>query len=277
MLGIPVFIDFFSRSLATDIPWATEAFGKQPDAVNFWMGNQYSITSFHKDHYENLYAVITGSKTFILLPPTDLPCLTYKQYKVGRYCKTWNDQYKIIPQENKDRNCRCENKILLNENCNEENVISSKDKQGLTQMNNHNSTDNVDGNKTQENCFKESNEIKSIKASVSIETSSSWNSQYYSEFEIESSSTCFCRCDEVPWIANNPLENNDQYPLYKYTHRLEITLLPGDLLYLPSLWFHHVQQTQNTIAVNFWYDMEYDIKYNYYKFMENIVGIDNNS
>ena len=231
------------------------------------MGNQYSITSFHKDHYENLYAVITGSKTFILLPPTDLPCLTYKQYKVGRYFKNCNDQYKIIPQENKDRNCSCENRIFLNENCND----------GFTQMNNYNSVDNVDGNKTQENCFNESNEVNSIKANVSTENSSSWNSQNYSEFEIKDSSTCFCTCDEVPWIANNPLQNNDKYPLYKYTHQLEITLLPGDLLYLPSLWFHHVQQTQNTIAVNFWYDMEYDIKYNYYKFMENVVAIDNKS
>lgn len=241
------------------------------------MGNQYSITSFHKDHYENLYAVITGSKTFILLPPTDLPCLTYKQYKVGRYFKNRNNQYKIIPQENKDRSCKCENKMLLNENSNDGNVILSKDKQGLTQMNNHNLVDNVVGNKTQENYFNKSNEVKSFKTDASKVTSSSSNSQNNSEFEIENRSTCFCTCDEVPWIANNPLQNNDEYPLYKYTHQLEITLLPGDLLYLPSLWFHHVQQTQNTIAVNFWYDMEYNIKYNYYKFMENIIGINNNS
>jgi len=34
-------------------------------------------------------------------------------------------------------------------------------------------------------------------------------------------------------------------------------------LYLPSLWFHHVQQCaplgQQTVAVNMWYDMQYDV------------------
>lgn len=29
----------------TEIPWASEAFGKQPDAVNFWMGDQRAVTS----------------------------------------------------------------------------------------------------------------------------------------------------------------------------------------------------------------------------------------
>jgi hypothetical protein len=67
----------------------------------------------------------------------------------------------------------------------------------------------------------------------------------------------------------------------------------GEALYLPSLWFHHVKQHADAegrcIAVNFWYtttathpspippsrvphakpwgryDMQYDVKYNYYK------------
>lgn len=28
-----------------EMPWATEAFGKQPDAVNFWMGDERAVTS----------------------------------------------------------------------------------------------------------------------------------------------------------------------------------------------------------------------------------------
>lgn len=31
----------------------------------------------HKDHYENLYCVISGEKKFILLPPTDRPFIPY--------------------------------------------------------------------------------------------------------------------------------------------------------------------------------------------------------
>lgn len=58
-----------------EILWCSEALGKTPDAVNFWMGNEQSTTSLHKDPYENCYAVIRGQKTFVLLPPTEYYCL----------------------------------------------------------------------------------------------------------------------------------------------------------------------------------------------------------
>ncbi|CAH1786743.1 unnamed protein product [Owenia fusiformis] len=60
-----------------EIPWASEALGKCPDAVNFWMGDGRAVTSMHKDHYENLYCVVSGQKHFILHPPTDLPFIPY--------------------------------------------------------------------------------------------------------------------------------------------------------------------------------------------------------
>ncbi|KAJ7781235.1 cupin-like domain-containing protein [Mycena metata] len=39
-------------------------------------------------------------------------------------------------------------------------------------------------------------------------------------------------------------------------HPICITLEPGETLYLPPGWWHHVRQTNNTIALNWWYDME---------------------
>lgn len=35
----------------TEIPWASEAFGKQPDAVNFWMGDERAVTSSKVSFY----------------------------------------------------------------------------------------------------------------------------------------------------------------------------------------------------------------------------------
>lgn len=35
-----------------------------------------------------------------------------------------------------------------------------------------------------------------------------------------------------------------------------ITLREGETLYLPAGWWHHVRQTDITIALNWWYDME---------------------
>ena len=43
------------------LPWAEEVFGGPPEATNLWIGDERSITSFHKDHYENLYGNIHGA------------------------------------------------------------------------------------------------------------------------------------------------------------------------------------------------------------------------
>ncbi|XP_054779106.1 lysine-specific demethylase JMJ32 isoform X2 [Prosopis cineraria] len=72
------------------IPWATEALGCVPEAVNLWIGNQHSQTSFHKDHYENLYAVVTGEKHFLLLPPTDVHRLYIREYPASHYRYSWD-------------------------------------------------------------------------------------------------------------------------------------------------------------------------------------------
>ncbi|XP_062146582.1 lysine-specific demethylase JMJ32 isoform X2 [Alnus glutinosa] len=67
------------------IPWATEALGCLPEAVNLWIGNHLSETSFHKDHYENLYAVVSGEKHFLLLPPTDVHRMYICDYPAAHY------------------------------------------------------------------------------------------------------------------------------------------------------------------------------------------------
>ncbi|GAX73496.1 hypothetical protein CEUSTIGMA_g948.t1 [Chlamydomonas eustigma] len=51
---------------------------------------------------------------------------------------------------------------------------------------------------------------------------------------------------------------------------------PGELLYLPSLWHHFVEQEATTpgkdyvLAVNFWYDMQFDSKWAYYQLVEQL-------
>ncbi|XP_069960865.1 bifunctional peptidase and (3S)-lysyl hydroxylase Jmjd7-like isoform X4 [Cherax quadricarinatus] len=194
---------------APDIPWFTQALGQPPDAVNFWMGDQRavsstyesnsylsdhtsrrthvsqdifnSIQSVHKDHYENIYCVVSGYKDFILHPPTDMPWVPYKCYPAATF--------KEVTPGN----------FIIEEN-------------------------------------------------TSIGT--------------------------VPWICINPLKPDlKKYPQYKSATAVHCRVHAGDALYLPSLWFHHVQQSHACIALNYWYDMEFDIKYNYYKFVQNLSWI----
>ncbi|XP_033633664.1 bifunctional peptidase and (3S)-lysyl hydroxylase Jmjd7-like [Asterias rubens] len=163
----------------TELVWASTALGKQPDAVNFWMGEEKAVTSMHKDHYENLYCVISGQKHFILHPPTDLPYIPYGTYPAARYKVTNGEDFDVMDEPD---------------------------------------------------------------------------------------------VGEVPWIPIDPvLPNLERWPKYGNSKPVHCTVHAGDVLYLPSLWFHHVRQEHATIAVNFWYDMEYDIKYNYFKFLEGLV------
>lgn len=39
-------------------------------------------------------------------------------------------------------------------------------------------------------------------------------------------------------------------------HPIEITVGPGESLYLPAGWWHYVRQSSITIAVNYWYELE---------------------
>ncbi|KAE8210237.1 hypothetical protein CF327_g5880 [Tilletia walkeri] len=63
-----------SSSTGTTKPypaWAEEAIGKAPEATNIWIGTSKSRSSMHRDHYENLFLVVRGTKTFTVIPPTE--------------------------------------------------------------------------------------------------------------------------------------------------------------------------------------------------------------
>ncbi|XP_072948049.1 uncharacterized protein JMJD7 [Epargyreus clarus] len=176
-----------------EVPFASTAFNKSPDAVNFWMGDERAVTSMHKDPYENIYCVIDGYKEFILIPPTDLPYVPYERYPQAEF-KRIQDIWEIVPVEEK--------------------VGDSEDGRS----------------------------------------------------EIENDAG-------LPWICIDPLNPNlSEYPEFEKAHRYKIRLNKGDCLYLPSLWFHHVTQSHGCIAVNYWYDMEFDIKYCYFKMLEKLCN-----
>ncbi|CAO3652377.1 unnamed protein product [Cunninghamella echinulata] len=85
----------------SEINWCSQALGKSPDAVNFWFGDEKSITSLHKDPYENLYAVVRGQKTFILYPPIEYMCLHESIYPSAIYKPSKNKgEFDIVPLGN---------------------------------------------------------------------------------------------------------------------------------------------------------------------------------
>lgn len=199
------------------------------------MGGKQSVTSMHKDPYENLYGVVRGAKTFILHPPTDLHCIPYELYTPARYKKIDHTSYQIIDDE-PSQCCTCQI--------------------------------NPDTNQT---CYYGDNLKLSLLNSAHTQT----QEMQYAKPNTKTMLDCDCNNKsslKIPWVAIDPLKPNlKKYPQYAKSSPRQVTIYAGDLLYLPSLWFHHVQQQNGTIAVNFWYDMQYDLKYVYYKLLERIT------
>lgn len=46
----------------------------------------------------------------------------------------------------------------------------------------------------------------------------------------------------------------ERFPLVRSVEAVEVVLEPGDLLYMPPLWFHHVESMEVSISVNVWTD-----------------------
>jgi jumonji domain-containing protein 7 len=78
------------------------------------------------------------------------------------------------------------------------------------------------------------------------------------------------KADKVYWY-NEKDEESEQ--LLRYANPLHVEVHAGEILYLPSLYYHRVEQSNDVpvIAVNAWFNMNYDIKYNYYKFAQLIA------
>uniref|UniRef100_J3MYL9 JmjC domain-containing protein n=1 Tax=Oryza brachyantha TaxID=4533 RepID=J3MYL9_ORYBR len=155
------------------------------------MKSACSQTSFHKDHYDNIYVVVSGEKHFLLLPPTEHHRLYVRDYPAARYVAE--------PEGEGDPTLKLE----LEE---PERIVP-------------------------------------------------WSS-----------------VDPYPPSPEETAAQVSSFPLYFEGPRpIHCTVRAGEMLYLPSMWFHHVSQSPGpnglTIAVNYWYDMQFDIKYAYFNFL----------
>jgi len=66
--------------------------------------------------------------------------------------------------------------------------------------------------------------------------------------------------DESPWLYNElgvfsevDFENPDfeVHPLYQHVDRIEVEMNPGEILFLPVGWWHHVRSLETSISVSF--------------------------
>lgn len=86
-----------SQDIPPTIPWASISLSQQlPDAINIWIGNHHSVSSLHKDPYQNLYGVILGTKVFYLVSPIGVAGVRERRVRSGTYVKRGN-VFDIVP------------------------------------------------------------------------------------------------------------------------------------------------------------------------------------
>lgn len=184
--------------LPNNLPFAAPVLGA-PEAINIWIGDDRSVTSTHRDPYENLYLVLRGSKTFTLYAPVEELCLHAKMVRTGRLVRD-------------EANCGQEGEFRID---------------------------------------LDESASPPIGENEGVESEGQDN--------------------RIPWIPISPLLPrsflDSVFPYYKHARPQIVTVEAGQMLYLPSGWFHHVRQKCGTwddgsiapcIAVNYWFDMDYE-------------------
>jgi jumonji domain-containing protein 7 len=69
------------------------------EAENIWASGFHTATShWHRDHYDNLHTVITGKKTFLLLPPSGVLALRKRPVDVQRWRHDSSRCWRLHPE-----------------------------------------------------------------------------------------------------------------------------------------------------------------------------------
>ena len=197
---------FHANIFPSTFKFAEEAFGTgSPDAINLWVGNEQSVSSMHKDHYENLFYVCSGEKVFTLCPPADVPFLHSGQYPSGTFCQVHADpsnramMWVVVPDS------------------------------------------------------KSTSDIGMVEEIDMVQ----WMEPDIQNYQMQ-------------YSDNTDNDYDNKFPLLKFAHPIEVRVKAGEMLYLPSLWFHRVTQSMETVGVNYWYDMKFDSKWCYFNFLQRL-------
>ncbi|CAD7923848.1 unnamed protein product [Amoebophrya sp. A120] len=204
------------------------------EALNLWVGDDRSVSSFHKDNYENLYLVTSGRKVFWLAPPSSVSFLHFMKYQVASYrCKETSVQSGAeTPAAEKDTTVT---------ECQQDQDASSVSKMTAQTEPTYSWSIQLEEHRQQE--------AQQIAASASAAGESNLPKPPTS----------------VPWcpidVRQSYGEIVKKHPRFGHAACKQIFLDAGEMLYLPRLWYHAATQEGPTIAVNAWYDMCYDHLY----------------
>jgi len=205
-----------SQLFPKTFPFAEQAFGTgPPDAINLWIGNERSVSSMHKDHYENLFYVCSGQKEFVLCPPADTVFLHEGEFISGTFIQMCD----TMAAKNAHEDCSSQSPW----------VVIADDSSDINE-----------------------------------------NVPHPNEAKVN-----WIEPDIKKYMENKTNYSAGEFPMLSKAHPTKVLVSEGEMLYIPSLWYHRVTQTCETVGVNYWYDMKFDNPHwCYFNFLQSLRKVE---
>mmetsp|Transcript_69360 Transcript_69360/g.119179 ORF Transcript_69360/g.119179 Transcript_69360/m.119179 type:complete len:424 (+) Transcript_69360:83-1354(+) len=206
--------------------FATAAFGGSgAEAVNLWVGDDRSVSSCHQDFYENIYCVLQGTKRFTLFPPSDCAFLNEQPFRSAKHV--------FRPAEGTEAGVQ---------------PIKTEDRRR-----DHPKEKDEGGNRGESD----------RSAGSGGSSDGGWSIEVEGDEHVVNWVDA-ARADLFTWKSSAAHAGGlsggscgrmiDQSSL---ASPLVVEVHAGEVLYLPAMWYHQVEQCGITVAVNFWHDMNF--------------------
>eukprot|EP00937_MAST-01D_sp_MAST-1D-sp2_P007809 g7809.t1 len=239
------------------LPLASAALGNAPEAVNLWVGDGRAVSSLHKDHYENFYFVAAGEKRFALLPPCDVPYLHHARVRTASFVRGSSGGggggggprlRARLAADGSDLGVR--------------GVRGAGGSAAGTRP-------SLDGG-----C-----EGQGAAGGAAWH----WDIVVDEEAAGGGEGAAASAPSAVTWPLLDPCkagagastgaDTNARFPRLRHASVLHVRVREGEILYLPSLWFHRVGAAPGrvSVAVNFWHDMEFGARWVYFSFLQQVA------
>jgi len=196
--------------------------------------NCHCVESFY------LFSCSTGEKTFTLFPPSDVAFLPVKKVRTCAYrLKSQRDL--SCANDNGPRRYLSSDLELDPSNVSTGTFLALK--RLLLNIHDHLALNSIGNSK---NCCKANN--------LSVQ----WRYIIMCEVCMKIS---FVDPD-FPWIGIDPDEitTEESFPLSEHSSPVRCHVNAGEILYIPSMWYHRVSLTKLTIAIEYWYEQDFNFR-----------------
>ena len=235
-----------------------------------------------QDHYENLYAVIRGTKTFTLKPPCCVHQMhlgEYETYQEHMDPDTLSFQTELMASAVPIRWCPIDLSTIQAS----EQTQSARDVRPAAHGSEADASQRMHPQLSKQTDAPEQTAGKGCTGAAALEACSGEHEtdgepfRAFCPFNAAFAASCDPAGDAtaLPVEVSSKSARSGGYPRFRERPRpLRVTVHAGDVLYLPAMWYHAVEQDEGdadaVIAANWWFDMRFDDRFAQHQLLDNL-------